>query len=165
MTRPVEPVDVLVCMPCSERKRSIGASAAELYDGPLWQTLRCYLGQIPPANVLVVSGKYGLVDAGTRLDPYEQLLDASKAAAIICREILPVALAHSRRRSRPYGLVIVAGVNLYGAVYSALIDAFRDKALIMPGTEIRRVIGGIGEQRSQLGRWLRQASQPLEAAQ
>jgi hypothetical protein len=170
-----EPLDALVLMPCSATKRGEGrVPAFELYDGPLWQTLRTHIGRVPLANVCVLSGKHGFMHALDRIEPYEARLTPQKADYIIARgvaepndrigTIKPGRMMGSnaivdangtlRCRERPYRLVLMTGAGEYARVFEAFIAGFKECELVTDDAEIRRVRGGIGEQRQQLGQWL-----------
>ena len=86
----MQPTDVLILMSCSATKRQTDKAipAIELYDGPLWQTLRTHLGAIPTRNVCVLSGKYGFINALlTLIEPYEARLSQQAADRLIARGV------------------------------------------------------------------------------
>jgi hypothetical protein len=176
----VAPADVLVLMACSATKIERPAPALELYDGPTWQTLRHHRGAIPVSNVLVLSGEYAFIGAGCTLAPYEARLTERKADFLIDRGIH----AHNTRfgaikpgrmpgatpfveagagcrlivEPRPYRHVIACGAGDYGRVFDSFLAGFKRDGLVDAGAMILRPFGGIGEQRGQLGQWLRQAN-------
>lgn len=178
--RQVAPADVLVLMACSATKIERPAPALELYDGPTWQTLRHHRGAIPTSNVLVLSGEYAFLGAGCTLAPYEARLTERKADFLIERGIH----AHNTRfgaikpgrmpgsspfveagagdrlivEPRPYRHVIACGAGDYGRVFESFLAGFKRDGLVDAGAMILRPAGGIGEQRGQLGQWLRQAN-------
>jgi hypothetical protein len=137
----------------------------------MWQTLRLYRGAIPWNDIVVLSAKYGAIGSQQFIQPYDQLLNASQADALIgrgighqqgphnfgpCPQDVICAPAHlEARRQRPYELVISAGAGDYARVFHSWIPELRAARIVAPGAEVRQVAGGIGTQRAQLGIWLR----------
>lgn len=176
----VAPADVLVLMACSATKLERPAPAVDLYDGPTWQTLRHHRGAIPLSNVLVLSGEYAFLGAGHTLAPYEARLSERKADFLIAGGIhahntrfgtikpgrmpgaTPFVEAGAGNRlivaPRPYRHVIACGAGDYGRVFDSFLAGFTRDGLVDAGATILRPFGGIGEQRGQLGQWLRQAN-------
>lgn len=148
----------LLILACSRRKRAGGIMPAwQRYDGPVWQSLRQRLADLPRAalafsgdganqlDVLVLSARFGLIGAWTPIPDYDQRLDATR-------------LAHLQRRPLPSG--------------AALLLAHADDIGVIAGSCYRQLLGqlhprlagacrgaggeGIGKQRARLGRWLRE---------
>ncbi|OYW56801.1 MAG: hypothetical protein B7Y80_01580 [Hyphomicrobium sp. 32-62-53] len=179
-TSQITPDDVLVLMACSATKIDRKAPAAELYDGPTWQTLRHHRGAIPLGNVFVLSGEYAFVSALATLAPYEARISERKADFLIAGGIH----AHNTRfgaikpgrmpgaspfveagaggrlilEPRPYRHVIACGAGDYGRVFESFLAGFKRDGLVDASAITLRPAGGIGEQRGQLGQWLRQAN-------
>lgn len=65
----------LLIIGCSQAKRPVPGPAAEVYDGPLFRTLRRRLPEIQlPLDVLVISARYGLVHHTDQIEPYDEKL-------------------------------------------------------------------------------------------
>jgi hypothetical protein len=165
---------VLVLMACSATKIETTSSVPlhRLYNGPLWQTLRPHRGAIAWSNVFVLSGKYGFTSAGLFSQPYEEKISRQKVGAIIARGLdgLPtdrhglvigptIRADIGRTREEPFSRIIMAGAGDYRRFFHWLIEAMKADGLIAPSADIAEVQGGIGEQRGQLGQWLRRMNE------
>lgn len=168
----IHPTDTLVLMPCSARKHDMRCTFFELYTGPLWQTLRKYLGAIPFGNVCVLSAEYGLVNGLSTGGPYDRRLSREAASYAIERGVMarntrfgrikeskgctgpsPWVETNCARRERPYTCVIQAGSNHYARVFEAYIHELQAYKTISAAAPILRTAGdgrGIGTQRSLL---------------
>lgn len=176
----IDPRDVLVLMACSGTKRPTDRPipAFELYNGPLWQSLRTHLGQVPAVNIRVLSGKFGFIHGHTQISTYEARLTEAKADHLIGRGIhglndqfgtvrkgLPGCSAFveagatsrcSPDAPRPWRAVIAVGSGPYARVFEAFVAQFKAEGLVAADAPVLRPAGGIGEQRAQLGSWLRE---------
>lgn len=155
----------------------------ELYDGSIWQTLRTHLvsWQAAHASVVVLSGKFGIVSAGMHARPYEARLTDAKADSLIRQGIIErqdhfgeLRRAHSPGllaqtplsiMSRPgndtdrptdtgWQGVIICGGETYRRAFMALLQQLIDWGGVAKGAPVLVTRGGIGTQRSQLGRWV-----------
>src|SRR6201988_3697229 len=79
----IAPDRVLVLMACGGNKLPGAAAPRDLYLGPMWQTLRLWIGAVPWRNVFVISGRYGLISAETIVETYEQRLEREAADRMI----------------------------------------------------------------------------------
>lgn len=167
--------DTLVLMPCSATKAPIGRGSTQarlLYNGPMWQTLRTHKPfALPWANVLVLSGLYALIRATDGIGTYEAKLTGGNAQRLIAAGLHAPndffgTLEHTTTRSPwelldhdrpPFRCCIIAGAGEYLRVFGWLARALQEAGTIAPGAQVLAVRGGIGEQRKQLGRWLRSA--------
>jgi hypothetical protein len=175
----ISPRHVLVLMACSSTKRPTPkpVEAIDLYGGPLWQTLRMHMGDVPRINVSVLSGKFGFINGLTRIGPYEARLTETKADRLIERGVLAHndhhgaikpgrmpgthALVEARGSSLvPYRLVLIAGSGPYERVFDSFLQGFVERGLVATDAIAQKTHGGIGEQRQQLGEWLRAVNQP-----
>jgi hypothetical protein len=166
--------------------------AIELYDGPMWQTLRKYAPQLldwetglPPLECCVLSGKHGFIGCKTKLMPYEARLSEQKAAYLMKRGPFeandefgrikpgrgmgssPYVVAGATQRVAnwrpfPYTRVVIAAAEPYRLVFEVFSIAFQRKGLIAADAQLHVTQGGIGEQRGQLGEWLREAAAVTE---
>lgn len=93
--------NTLILMACGGTKRQLApgkeTSLIDLYEGPMWQTLKTHLGDwyyriaevgFTPAHVVVLSGKYGIADAALNSQTYEARLTKEKADMLIRAGIL-----------------------------------------------------------------------------
>jgi hypothetical protein len=133
----------------------------------MWQTLNTHIGNIPRANVMVISGKLGFVPASTRAGPYEQRMTADKADTMIrdgvgVRQGQASPYEHTKDGG-PYKGVIIAGAGEYRRVFNAYVTQLKELGVIANDAQVVAVRGGIGQQRGQLGEFLRQInSGPVE---
>lgn len=98
--------ETLILMACSATKKPTERPIPlyELYDGPLWQTLREHKGDNQFGNVFVLSGKHGFCSAGAWSLPYEEKISAEKVDALIARGL------HGQERHKTKGHVIGSGI-------------------------------------------------------
>jgi hypothetical protein len=174
--------NTLILMACSATKRKLpeGRSSMplmEMYDGPMWQTLRTRLGH-RHAQVVVLSGKFGIIGASANWPPYEARLSAQKADHLIRRGLLerqdwfgelpelthtplcdlkcPTTRINSAEPFRPLpwqGVIVAAGGD-YRRVFMALLRQLQQWGDLAADATVLATQGGIGEQRSQLGAWI-----------
>lgn len=152
----------------------------DLYDGPMWRSLRTHLGcAYQPAqafeaqrhihHVVVLSGKFGITSASVQHSPYEGRLSTQRADELIRRGLLgeagrglamtplsymacPYAAVPQRRR--PWQGVIIGAGGDYRRVFMALLRQLQQCGHLASDVAILATRGGIGAQRSQLGRWV-----------
>lgn len=160
--------NTLILMACGGRKRNVAPSQTvpllDLYAGPLWSTLRKHLGDwyylvgghgFTPANVVVLSGQYGLIRATDFKRSYEARLTEKKADRIIRMGIGPTVLSEmAPTGGLPWRGVIVCGGSEYRRVFAALVEQLKACGAVQECTPILTTSGGIGVQRSQLGQWI-----------
>ncbi|KGM38719.1 hypothetical protein JY96_21335 [Aquabacterium sp. NJ1] len=93
--------NTMILMACGGTKRVLEAgkeaTLIDLYEGPMWQTLRTHLGDwyykvvgygLTHAHVVVLSGKYGITSATAHSQTYEARLTKEKADMLIKAGIL-----------------------------------------------------------------------------
>lgn len=179
--------NTLVMMACSASKRETADKQdmplIDLYNGPLWQTLRVKIGRWPrcPLRVVALSGRYGIVDALTPAQGYEARLTSDKADRVIRMGLLerqdwfgelpgdrlaPTPLSATRcpveidstglARRRPWKGVVIAGSGEYRRVFTALLSQLLCWGHVASNARVFTTCGSIGIQRSQLGTWLEQ---------
>ena len=171
--------NTLILMACSGKKKPLAPGAVmpliDLYDGPMWQSLRTHLAG-RSAHVVVLSGRYGFTSAYCHLPTYEAKLTTQKADHLIARgldgkqdrfgelkqvldtsPLCAMIRPGSAMRSNPdraWAGVIAAGGGEYRRVFEFMIDAMRESGDIDADAPVFMTRGGIGEQRSQLGKWI-----------
>ncbi len=164
----------LILMACGGRKADTHGQAVplvELYQGPMWTTLRKHLGGAEQmreleARVLVLSGGLGFVPASTPATPYEARLQPAAADALIAGGIRavgagglsPLQLMAPPSQDAAWRAVIAAGGSDYRRVFLSWIDELRACGAITPEALVLATSGPIGVQRSQLGGWLQHLS-------
>lgn len=147
----------LLILGCSQRKQAGALMPAwQRYDGPIWQSLRLRLDELPDAarafsgtgadqlDILAISARFGLISAWQPIPDYDQRLDGRRKA-MLRRRGLPNVLAPIVDRADEIG--VIAGAlyrDLLAGMHPAIAEACRDT-----GGE------GIGEQRARLGCWLK----------
>lgn len=159
----------LILMACSNAKRAADGRLPllELYDGPMWRTLRANLGAVPEANVCALSGHWGFVNAKTYSASYNKRLSPELAERILAgRNPAGPAVNHARRHAyteaKGYELVVYERViiaapglaGLYRRTLLELVEQLKAAGLIAPGAEVLATEGGILAQCGQLKRWL-----------
>ncbi len=171
--------NTLILMACSGKKKPLTPGAVlpliDLYDGPMWQSLRTHLAG-RSAHVVVLSGRYGFTSAYCHLPTYEAKLTSQKADHLIARglegrqdrfgelkdvlDISPLCamirpgFAMKSNPDRAWAGVIAAGGGEYRRVFEYMIGAMKASGDIQPDAPVFMTRGGIGEQRSQLGKWI-----------
>ena len=145
----------LLCMPCGEAKLGRAATAGELYQGPMWQTLRTHQPAGGMPNMLVLSAKYGMVDQGAPLEPYDQRMTPERLAELRRDMADNVASLERSLKGKSINEVLIVGAADYRAVMAEAVADFMARGLIRPGAVINAIEGQIGEQRRALGEWLR----------
>ena len=143
----------LLLLACSGTKLDQPAPAIELYRGVMYQTYRTHVRAEAAPQVVILSALHGFVPAGDELAPYDLRMTAERADDM---------LAHLRSRTmarvawpREIGPVLLAGGAQYRRVMRATIEALWNGFGTVPAS-VQETSGGIGEQRAQLGRFLRE---------
>lgn len=93
-----DPHDLLI-LGCSHKKKSERGRAIDVYDGPLFRTLRRRISETSrPLEILILSARHGILREDDLIDPYDEKLTspaspklAEKVAAELTN-ILPLAL-------------------------------------------------------------------------
>jgi hypothetical protein len=164
----------ILLMPCSAKKLDHADQPRRLYLGPMWQTLRTHQGKLSWRNVFVLSGRYGLIRAENFIQTYDEQLTPEKADYLIrgginapndhygaCSHFgaaprpADVVRPYAYKDRPPFETVISAGAGDYRRVFEAFIPEFKAAGIIAQDAPVLQVSGGIGEQRGQLGQWLR----------
>jgi len=167
-------LSTLILMACSGTKRPDGRKsqpAHTLYDGPLWQTLKTHKPKsLPWSNVLVLSALYGVIRSTDGIGPYNVKMTPAKADLLCERGAYgkndhigtlkwlppgPSPFDLACEGTKPYDEVIVAASGDYWRVFSRFLPVFTHMGVVREDAVVRATKGGIGEQRQQLGEWLR----------
>jgi hypothetical protein len=139
----------LLIVACSQRKRSDKGllPAIERYDGPVFNMTRRYLRQQQePSNtdILVLSAKYGLIDAQCLIPDYDQKLSPNIDNKFF--EQVNVSLQEKFANNNYRSICIGMSQNYYKVLAPYNFSAY--------SPEIIQVIGGHGNLLSGLHKWL-----------
>lgn len=133
-------------MACSATKRGRAARALQLYQGVMYTTFHTHSGKKPP-TVIILSAEHGFVDAAKVIEPYNRMMDRDRS------DLMLDHMTYFDRVTWPrVGEVMLAGGELYRRVMRAAV------ARHMPGVQVIETVGALGQQRSQLGAWLRKGA-------
>jgi hypothetical protein len=140
----------LLIIACSQRKKPDPGllSAIERYDGPAFRVLRKYLAErhadVP--SVVILSAKFGLIDASTGIQDYDHRMSAARA-----RELGERVLEAGRPLLAGRREVAVCVGKEYRPALDALLGA------VPSGTALGFIQGGRGLRLTRLRSWLRRA--------
>ena len=141
----------LLILSCSQRKRpGVGLlPAIDRYDGPAFRVLRKYLRE--DANraprVMVLSAKYGLIDASDTIRDYDLRMSAALARRL--RRDVVASLPERIRASSSE----VVGICL-GRQYRLAVEGFEET--LEKRVRVDWLEGGLGKRLTELHRWLRE---------
>ena len=169
MIKGVTPYGTLVLMEGCQLQRNERMPAIDLYNGPLWQTLRRRQGMIPSCNVCVLSGKHGFINACTVISPYDEPLTGQKVTNMIARPVTATntrfSIAHRgawgpspileaggaiRIPNRPYDAVVLAASGNYETGLRHILGGFLVVGLVGRGVPIIIASGSLGERCQEL---------------
>ena len=136
----------LLLMACSARKRAEPCepiAALDRYDGVFFRVLRKWLRETtrPGPDVLIVSARYGLIDAATEIIDYDQRMTPERVAKLAPK--IRLAL-RARLEQNDYRRIFV---NV-GRDYLAALDGIDELSGALWAS------GGIGQRAKRLKRWL-----------
>ncbi len=145
-------MSALLMMACSAAKADHACAAVDLYQGVMYQTLRAHLPENDEALVImVVSAEHGLLFGHDEVAPYDRELTPARAEELIAAGF-PDDIAFD---GDTFDRVFLAGGAEYRRLMLAYVQAMREFGQVEPQAAIEEVSGGIGEQRHQLGAFLR----------
>lgn len=139
----------LLLLSCSGRKRNLAGEqpAYKLYDGPCYRSIRKHIVDYKdmPADLYVISAKYGLIRGDELIEQYELRMTSERA-----RSLRPRISAQFREmlQSKEYEEVFI---NM-GKIYLSSIDGF--ELLLNPSVNVDYAPGTIGERTSQTMKWI-----------
>lgn len=149
----------LLLIACAEEKLAGRHRAIDLYQGALFDVLRKWMTRDaldpakPALDVFVISAKHGLVPADREIDSYDQKMTAERQQELIAR-----GQDLSLFFGKDYNEVFIAGSNLYKPVGEVYAEQLRKAGFVGHDAEIKTTDGYIGEQRGQLGEYLREVA-------
>ena len=142
----------LLLMPCSDMKCETPAAAKDLYKGVFYQT---YNRQVKPGaepHMMILSAKHGFVTPKQMLEPYNQKMTPQQA-----EELVNTVKKSLEAVEWPTGIeeVMLVGGKHYQRVMNAAVDELKAQGKIPEDVVVRATKGEIGQQRQQLGEYLR----------
>lgn len=149
--------NAVLVMGCSDSKRPTSngkAPGLQLYDGPMFRTLRAWCQHHPlwPTylDIYVLSGKHGFVSALTPIESYDHRLRMADIDALDSPDQRAL-VSEATKGAHPQ--VLFAGGPLYHTLFTRLCPP--DLEWQWTGDNWPRgKRGGIGQHRVQLNRWL-----------
>jgi hypothetical protein len=142
----------LLIVACSHRKKPAKEHlpAIERYDGPAFRVLRKFLRERrgPMPRILILSGKYGLIDARTRIRDYDLRMTTAMAEGL-----RPAVLRRLRKELRA-GPISSVGLCL-GRDYKWTVEGLQ--AQLPEGATVEDIGGGLGLRLTRLREWLYRA--------
>jgi hypothetical protein len=165
----------LLIVMCSDSKTDVPGKAIDVYTGPIFQSLRKALGEIPVADhpkIVILSAKLGWIDPDTSIDPYNEKMTPEKAAEFITNGIdfglrvsntRPGGETISLRRhfgfkaeERPFKDVMMIGGSDYQDVMDAAVTQLQRIGYINADASINDTLGeGIGGKRKAMVEWMK----------
>jgi hypothetical protein len=140
----------LLILSCSQQKSPASQllPAIERYQGPAFKVLRKYLREDPsePLQVLILSGKYGLIRVSHKIPNYNVRLTAAAAEAI-----QPAILKRLRETFREAAYLEV-GFCL-GRYYRRAVEGYKE--IVPERIKVTFIQGGLGCRLTNLRNWLR----------
>lgn len=135
----------LVLMACSGMKLAAAAPAFDLYRGVMYSSFRAHVKPLYSPAVIILSASYGFISPTKIISPYDLMMTGVRADEMIAD--LPNFM---RDLSWPDDIadVFLAGGKHYRRVMRAALSVVAPNAIVLECS------GGIGVQRSQLGRYL-----------
>ena len=145
----------LLVLACSDKKRPDAGllPAIERYDGPAFRVLRKFVREngSDELRVLILSAKFGLIDAKKRIPNYDQRLTPSQAKWL--RKPTLRRLRFIVRSQQPHSLALSVG-----RLYAGALEGFDSD---LPRLVVARVLrGGLGPRLTALKQWLHEADRP-----
>lgn len=150
--------DKLILMPCSAGKLGQPAPAIDLYTGVMWQTFRAQM-QVKP-RLAILSAKHGILNQAQVVAPYEQLMTEQRAAELLADLSGQASAARRAIGDGPVAEVLLVGGLTYRRVMQGIVKALQADGVIPDGAVVANTVGGIGQQRAQLGAFLRAMPAP-----
>ena len=145
----------LILMACSGTKLAHPAPAQDLYQGVMWQSLRANASEGNLPHIVVLSALHGFVSGDTVIEPYEKLLTPVRSREFeydLGQFVKSVAWPRNAKR------ILLAGGGLYRYLMRRMVGELIRAGKLGNDLQISEVTGGIGLQRSQIGKFVRDPS-------
>jgi hypothetical protein len=141
----------LLILACSGLKLDRAAPAFDLYQGVMYSTFRTHAAPRARPRVIILSALHGFVLPDTVLEPYEQKMTDGRVALMMADLYRHLCDGWPAE----VGEVLLAGGSRYRTVMRAAVEHLRTANRLSVSGAVVETGGGIGEQRAQLGQWLR----------
>lgn len=157
----------LLMLACSQRKRAGDAAlpAIEMYQGVMYQTFRVHADPRATPQLVILSAEHGFLHAQDRIRSYDRRMDTRRADALLAN---PEALLEPLASLANVEAVQLCGGAAYRRVMIAAVGALKASGQIRADAPVGHCAGQLGEQRAQLGAYLRRlaidAARPIVAA-
>jgi hypothetical protein len=138
----------LVLMACCATKKKGMGPAIDVYTGVFFQTLKNKVKEGAMPNLRILSAKYGFIAPDQKIEVYDQVMDKSSADGFMLDDKLVEGFPSNIKD------VLIVGSDQYQRVMKAAVEDLIKAGKIDKGASINVTKGGIGEQRSQLGKYL-----------
>lgn len=144
----------LLMLGCSQRKHAGGQAlpALDLYQGVMYQTLRVHADPLARPQLAILSAEHGFLRPQDSIHTYDRRMDARRADALLAD--LP-ALVARLTVLEDIEAVQLCGGAAYRRVMVAAVDELKRLGRIHPAASVTACVGQLGEQRAQLGAYLR----------
>lgn len=155
------PARHLIFMPCSQTKaEGKDIPARKLYKGVFFQTLESNIPFDNPnePQVLILSAKHGVIRQDRKISPYDQKMDKERADELIADINFQSLAAYRALTSDLTKLnwnILLVGGKEYQRVMREIIARLKNDGVIGPDVGVMATSGEIGEQRAQLGAYVR----------
>lgn len=152
-TRPAAQDMLLICS-CSTSKSDAAGEipAAERYTGAWFKQINAIPeGERP--TVLILSGKFGLIDGSQLIPNYDQAMDKARATAVAADEDVTGRRLQQYLEEGEFSSVVIAAGGEYRRALAPHLQAAEESGLL---PDVRDIRGrGIGDMQSELGGVLR----------
>lgn len=145
----------LILMACSATKLGHPAPAQDFYQGVMWQSLRANLPDGQPPHVVVLSGLHGFISGSRVVEPYDKLMTPVRAREL---EYDLEQFVESVEWPEDAIRILLAGGGHYRYLMRRMVGELIRAGKLAGDLEISEVTGGIGLQRSQIGKFVRDPS-------
>lgn len=145
------PARPLVLIACSATKLDRPAPAMDLYRGVMYETFRAHVRTDAQPQVIILSAQHGFIQPDAEIAPYDLRMTADRAQIMLSD--LTTAMAGAAWPDQ-IGPVFLAGGMHYRRVMRTAVERWAHKIGAGSAPTIMETNGGIGTQRSQLGRYL-----------
>lgn len=144
----------LLMLACSQRKRAgeQAMPALDLYQGVMYQTLRVHADLQAMPQLAILSAEHGFLRPEDCVRPYDRCMDARRADALMAD--LPALVARLTALQDIESVHLCGGAT-YRRVMVAAVDALKRLGCVRPAAPVTACVGQLGEQRAQLGTYLR----------
>lgn len=145
----------LILMACSGTKLAHPAQAQDLYQGVMWQSLRANAPEGPLPHIVVLSALHGFISGSKIVEPYDKFMTPVRAREL---EFDLEQFIESVEWPEDATRILLAGGGHYRYLMRRMVGELIRAGKLAGDLEISEVTGGIGLQRSQIGKFVRDPS-------